>query len=134
MNELYELIVQRDEDVKEAIGRFVLEQGWESAYISGAIGSVRDLRFTTPNGMDFPPKVEVTPCTGPGEVLAFTGEIMKRERMDPALEQIYKDPGPLFVHIHASVAVAGGHVYGGGFQHGIAFRSLKVYIQQMNTK
>lgn len=134
MSEICELVIEKDGDIKASIAEFILGQGWESAYISGAIGSVRDVRFTTPSGMDFPPVVEVTPCVGPGEVLAFTGEIMKRELMDPALNQIYKDPGPLFVHIHASVAVAGGHVYGGGFQQGTAFRALKVYLQQMNNK
>ncbi|MEG0167259.1 MAG: DNA-binding protein [Ruthenibacterium sp.] len=131
MGTVYELVVQKDEDVKDVIEKFVLEKGWESAYISGAIGSARDVTFTAPVSMDFPPKVGNTLCVGPGEVLAFTGEITKRELMDPALEAIYKDAGPLFIHIHASMAVAGGHVYGGGFKAGKAFRAVKIYIQQI---
>lgn len=111
----------------------MLERGWEDAYISGAIGSVRDAEFTTPIGMELPPKVGTAICTGPGEVLAFTGEIMNREQMDPALKGIYKDTtSPLLIHIHASVAVSGGHVYGGGFQNGNAFQGLKIYIQHQD--
>ncbi|MEG2958621.1 MAG: DNA-binding protein [Oscillospiraceae bacterium] len=126
-----ELIVGKDQDLKSKINEFMLEKGWESAYISGAIGSIRDFRLTTPTSMDFPPTAVATPCIGPGEVLSFTGEIMKRELMDPALQKVYTEQGPLFVHIHASVATAGGHVYGGGFQSGIAFRAVKIYLWQM---
>ncbi|MEG1777342.1 MAG: DUF296 domain-containing protein, partial [Angelakisella sp.] len=82
--------------------------------------------------MGFPIQTESTKCTGPAELLSFTGEIMKRELMDPELSSVYKDSGPLFIHIHASVAVTGGHVYGGGFKGGKAFRSAKIYIQQIS--
>ncbi len=64
-------------------------------------------------------------------MLSFTGEVMTMERMDPALRGVYKGDGPLFVHLHASVATAGAHVYGGGFHGGKAFRSLKVYLQEV---
>lgn len=127
----HEIIVNAGEDIKEGIERFMLEMEWPSAYISGAIGSVRDLALTTPVGLELPPKVAVTPCVGPGEVLAFTGEVMKREFMDPSLKDIYKEDGPLFIHVHTSVATAGGHVFGGGMKYGKAFRALKIYIQQI---
>ncbi|MEG2082182.1 MAG: DUF296 domain-containing protein, partial [Oscillospiraceae bacterium] len=123
MGNIHELIVGRDQDIKEAISTFMLEKGWESAYISGAIGSVKELVFTTPIGMDLPIQTQSTNCTGPAELLSFIGEIMKSELMDPELSSVYKDLGPLFIHIHASVAVTGGHVYGGGFKSGKTFRS-----------
>lgn len=125
-----ELLVQRDEDVREKVETFLLEKGWERAYICGAIGSVKDVTVTAPEGSSYPPKVGKTYCAGPGEILAFTGEIMKKEEMDPDLAGIYQEEGPYFIHIHASFAISGGHVYGGGFFRGKAFRCLKIYIQQ----
>lgn len=129
--QIHELIVERDQDVKAAVEAFVLEKGWQNAYISGAIGSVYGVVFTAPVDSSYPPRVERTAVNGPGEMLAFTGEVMTMDRMDPALKNVYKGDGPLFIHIHASMAVAGAHVYGGGFQAGRAFRSLKVYIQEV---
>lgn len=130
---VHELNIGKGQDIKSAIEAFVLEKKWENVYISGAIGSVIDTKFTTPVDDSFPPKVSVV-GTGnqPGEMLSFTGEIMARERMDPALKEIYKGDGPLFIHIHASVAVAGSHVYGGGLSSGKAFRALKVYLQPID--
>lgn len=131
MTKTHELIVEKNEDIKEAINKFVLEKGWESAYISGAIGSIRDVELTTPINMNIPPKVETFSTEGPAEVLAFVGEIMKMEKMDPALKGIYSSDGQsLFIHIHASIALAGSKVYGGGFKIGKAFRKLKIYIQE----
>lgn len=131
MTDIYEIIIGRGEDIKEAITAFVLDKGWTSAYISGGIGSVQEVCLTTPVDGTFPPVTEDTHCPGPGELLAFTGEIMKRELMDPALEGVYKEQGPLFVHIHASAAFRGGQVRGGGFHQGKAFRAVKVYIRPM---
>jgi len=131
MGQIYELTVGKDQDIKAAIEAFVLEKGWQNVYISGAIGSVYGVKFTAPANDAYPPQVERTLCQGPAEMLSFTGEVMAMERMDPALRGVYKEEGPLFVHIHASVATAGAHVYGGGFQSGKAFRSLKVYLQEV---
>ena len=131
MGQLHELVIAKDQDIKAAIEAFVLEKGWQNVYISGAIGSVYGQEFTTPADSSYPPQVERTLCQGPGEMLSFTGEVMTMERMDPALRGVYKGDGPLFVHLHASVATAGAHVYGGGFHGGKAFRSLKVYLQEV---
>ena len=131
MGQVCELIVGKDQDIKGAIEAFVLEKGWQNVYISGASGSVYGVEFTAPADGSYPPKVERTLCQGPGEMLAFTGEVMTIDRMDPALKGVYQGEGPLFIHIHASVATAGAHVYGGGFQTGKAFRSLKVYLQEV---
>lgn len=125
----FEINVRKDENIREKIRDFVLEKGWENAYISGAIGSVKDVTFATPKTGIFPPEIDKTLYHGPGEILAFTGEIMKIERMDPGLKGIYDMREPLFIHIHASMAISGGHVYGGGFHSGKAFRCLKVYIR-----
>lgn len=109
-----------------------MEKGWENAYISGAIGSLYEFELTTPISMELPPKVEILKFEGPAEVLAFTGEIIKREKMDPALQGIYLNKNdPVFIHIHTSVAVAGSKVHGGGFLKGKAFRKLKVFIQEV---
>ena len=63
------------------------------------------------------------------ELLSFTGEIMRRECVDPALLAVYPDKtSPLFVHIHASCATAGGHVMGGGMRAGRAFRAVRVFM------
>ena len=131
MGQVCELIVGKDQDIKGAIEALVLEKGWQNVYISGAIGSVYGVEFTAPADGSYPPQVERTLCQGPGEMLAFTGEEMTIDRMDPALKGVYQGEGPLFIHIHASVATAGAHVYGGGFQTGKAFRSLKVYLQEV---
>ena len=125
---MVELEIDRDENIKSAIGEFILAQGWERAVICGAVGSVRDVTLTTPIGFELPPKVMKTPCDGPGEVLAFTGEIMKTELIDPMLRKIYSSDEPLFIHIHMSLAIAGSHVYGGGLDSGRAFRGLRVFF------
>ena len=132
MSEVCELVIGRGQDIKSAIEAFILEKGWDNVYISGAIGSVCEARFTAPVSDAFPPQVEVNETGSlPGEMLSFTGEVMAREKMDPALKEIYKGDGPLFVHIHASMALCGNRVCGGGFQGGKAFRSLKVYMQKL---
>ena len=69
------------------------------------------------------------PAEGAAEVLSLTGEVMKREKMDPALQSVYKDTEcPLFVHIHISCAHRDGSVRGGGLAAGNAFRSLRIFM------
>ena len=57
MGQVCELIVGKDQDIKAAIEAFVLEKGWQNVYISGAIGSVYGLEFTTPADSSYPPQV-----------------------------------------------------------------------------
>lgn len=129
MDRLYDVTVPAGEDIRKGIERFVMEQGWESAAVLGAVGSVQELVFTTPVENQLPLRTMATPCHGAAEILSFTGEVMKREHMDPALQAIYQDKeSPLFVHIHASCATAGGHVSGGGLADGKAFRALRVFL------
>lgn len=127
--ELYEVTVKSGESIKEVVSRYVLEQGWESVYLTGAVGSVIDCRFTTPTENELPLRTISVSSRGAAELLTFVGEVMKREKMDPELKAVYKDKiSPLFVHIHASAATAGGHVIGGGLADGKAFRAVRVFM------
>ena len=153
MSRIYEVTVEAGQDLKGGITDYVLKQGWTSVYISGAVGSVIDMAYTTPVRDELPLKTVSRARAGAAEMLSFTGEVMTRERMDPALESIYPDKEcPLFVHIHVSCAYNSGesqtlrsgeccgespslrsgeccgNVYGGGLAAGKAFRSLRVFM------
>lgn len=129
MAELYEVTVKTGEDIRQVITDYVLEKGWESVYVIGAIGSVIDMSFTAPIENTLPLRTASTPCNGAAELVALTGEVMLRERMDPALATVYTDTtNPLFVHLHACCATAGGHMMGGGLKAGKAFRAVRVFM------
>lgn len=50
--------------------------------------------------------------------------------MDEDLKAVYpKTDSPLFIHIHASCARAGGQVMGGGLRGGRAFRKLRIFVR-----
>jgi predicted DNA-binding protein with PD1-like motif len=126
---LFEVTVKSGEDIKETIVNFILEHQWEEAYISGAVGSVIHMAFTTPLLDTLPLKTTKQTVEGAAEVLSFVGEVMKREYMDPALESVYPDKdSPLFVHIHVACAYRGGKVTGGGLAAGKAFRTLRIFL------
>ncbi|MGL5433911.1 MAG: PPC domain-containing DNA-binding protein [Lachnospiraceae bacterium] len=134
MSHLYDIIIPTGKDIRAAIIDYVLAKGWEAAAILGAVGSVQEMTFTTPVENELPLKTGSTPCHGAAEILSFTGEIMKREKMDPELESVYQDKSsPLFVHVHASCAIAGGHVCGGGLKSGKAFRELRVFLVPLKS-
>jgi predicted DNA-binding protein with PD1-like motif len=125
-----ELTIPRGQDILPALERYVLDRGWDDVVVVHAIGSVKDLLFACPVEDELPLRVAVTPGHGAAEILSFTGEIMTKEKMDPELEAVYPDrESPLFVHIHASCARAGGQVMGGGLRGGKAFRSLRVFLR-----
>ena len=129
MPEIFEVTVKSGEDIRQVISDYVIEKGWQSVMIPAAIGSVIGMEFTTPIQNELPLKTAVTPCHDAAELLSFTGEIMRRECVDPALLAVYPDKtSPLFVHIHASCATAGGHVMGGGMRAGRAFRAVGVFM------
>ena len=132
MSGMFEVTVKSGEDLRGAITAFVLEKGWKNVLIPCAIGSVIDMVFTTPVENTLPLKTARTPVSGAAELLSLTGEIMTKDRMDPALSAVYKDDGPLFVHIHASCATAGGHVCGGGLAGGKAFRAVRVFLMPLD--
>lgn len=134
MSGLYDIIIPAGKEIRDTIIAYVLAKGWEEAVILGAVGSVQDMTFTAPTENELPLRTGSTPCHGAAEILSFTGEIMKREKMDPVLESVYPDKSsPLFVHVHASCASAGGHVCGGGLKSGKAFRELRVFLVPLNS-
>ena len=124
-----EVVISQGEDIKKAIERYLLLQQENKFYIIGAVGSVIDMVFTTPAQNHLPLRCLKMPVYGAAEIIQFCGEVMPIEDMDPALAAIYPDKdGPLFIHIHAACATAGGHVTGGGLSAGKAFRSLRVFM------
>lgn len=132
---IYEIFIPRNGDILETIESFVLKKGWQEAIIINAIGSVLDLSFANPVCDELPLRIGLTPCHGASEIVAFTGEIMVKERMDIELKTVYPNTeSPLFIHIHASCARAGGQVMGGGLRKGRAFRSLRVFITPEDEK
>lgn len=134
MEEVYEVTVESGQNIKEVITDYVLKMGWEDVYISGAIGSVTEMSYTTPSKNELPLQTVSLAVNGAAEVVGFTGEVMKIERMDPMLRRVY--PGgdnPLFVHIHVSCAYKDG-VRGGGLAEGKAFRALRVFMLPLAPK
>lgn len=128
-HKIYELNIGSGEDIKESVAAFVLEHGWENVYLMGGIGSVTDVAVTNPIRNELPLTTASIPVHGAAELLSLTGEVMARNRMDPALEAVYPDKtAPLFVHIHVSVGASGGHVSGGGLFKGRAFRSVRIFM------
>jgi predicted DNA-binding protein with PD1-like motif len=132
MNTRFRIAVERDEEIRPKIAAFLRAQGWKNAYISGAIGSVTDMRYVVP--VQWPAKLEVITCRLPAELLSFTGELLPLGEVPPPLKQMYADElaastEDYFIHIHASAAVAGAHVYGGGFLSGRALRGVTVFIE-----
>ena len=129
MAELYELNLKTGEDIRQSISDYILKMGWESVYVIGAIGSVIDMVYTTPVENTLPLRTAGTPCSGAAELVSMTGEVMKREYMDPALASVYTDTeNPLFVHLHVCCATAGGHMMGGGLKSGKAFRAVRIFM------
>lgn len=127
--EIYEVTVRSGESIKKVVSDYILRQGWESVYLTGAIGSVIGCEFTFPAENKLPLKIGTVAEHDAAELVSFVGEVMKREKMDLALENVYKDKtSPLFIHIHASVAAAGGRVIGGGLTDGKAFRAVRVFM------
>ena len=130
MTDFAEVFIDQGQDIRKTIEAFVIEKGWKEVIVVNAIGSVKDLILAAPISNELPLKVGRTPCYGAAEILSFTGEVMVKEKMDPQLRQVYPDTdSPLFIHIHASCARAGGLVMGGGWWGGTAFRSLRVFLR-----
>ncbi|MCD8361757.1 MAG: DNA-binding protein [Lachnospiraceae bacterium] len=129
MNGLYEVTVPRGADILRTITAFIESKGWENVYITGAVGSVINTVYNVPIDDSIPMHLAKVQCPEAAEIVGFTGEVMKRERMDPELAKVYPDKtSPLFVHIHASCALREGRVIGGGLRGGQAFRSLRVFL------
>lgn len=132
---IYEVIVKQGEDIKKTVTEFILQQDWKNVYVTGAIGSVIDVELTTPCRNSLPLRCTRVKVDSAAEMIQLCGEVMPIECMDPDLEEIYPDKdSPLFVHLHASVAVSGGIVSGGGLVAGKAFRALRVFMVPLEKK
>lgn len=124
------LKMERGQQVKAEIEKYLKSQEIKRCFIVGAIGSVMDVRLSVPIDAQFPPTVERYAFEGPGEVVSFIGEIMEKSEMDPALRNVYgADPSDYFIHIHASVAFEDAVVRGGGFVDAKVFRGLTLLFQ-----
>ncbi|MEG0368999.1 MAG: DNA-binding protein [Hungatella sp.] len=127
--QLHEIIVGKGQDIKATLESYLIEHGIRDAYVSGGVGSVCDLVLQAPENTEMPLKLGQFTCKLPAEILSLSGEIMGRESMDEGMKRAYPENGsPLFIHLHASVAISGGHVYGGGLVSGQALRLLKIYL------
>lgn len=126
---IHELIIERDEDLRTCLDKYMLQMRFTHAYISGAVGSIRDVTLAAPAEMTIPPKLTLTHCEGPAEITSLVGDIYLRPLAPP--DELFMDPendSPLFAHIHMALAIAGGRTYGGGFRQGRAFRRIKLYV------
>lgn len=131
--ELYEVTVNRGEDVRQTITDYVLEKNWNEAIIIGAVGSMIDSAYNAPADNSIPMNLVTNACPNAAEIVGFNGEIMKREKMDENLAKVYKDKtSPFFVHIHACCATGDGRLYGGGLVKGKAFRSIRVFLTPLS--
>lgn len=129
MKGLYEVTVDRGEDIRQVLSEYILEKNWEEVFIVGAIGSIIDSAYNAPADNRIPMNLVTVECPEAAELLSFHGEVMKRERMDENLARVYRDKtSPLFIHIHASCAAGGGAMYGGGLVKGRAFRSIRIFM------
>ncbi|MCI8742695.1 MAG: DNA-binding protein [Lachnospiraceae bacterium] len=129
MKGLYEVTVDRGEDIRQVLSDYILEKNWEEVFIVGAIGSIIDSAYNAPADNRIPMNLVTVECPEAAELLSFHGEVMKRERMDENLARVYRDKtSPLFIHIHASCAAGGGAMYGGGLVKGRAFRSIRIFM------
>ncbi len=129
MSELLVLSLGANEDIKQSIVAFLKKHRIEKAFICGAVGSARDLLFVAPEAMTIPPNLRKTRVEGPVEIVSFTGEAMDVSEMEDKLKALYKNlEGDCFLHLHASVAHAGGSVIGGGFWEGKSFMLLNIYM------
>ena len=132
-NKVYEVTVPQGAEIKPVLEKFILQHGWKNVYVTGAIGSVIEMVFTTPVQNHLPLRCGKVPVSAAGEIVQFCGEVMPIEKMPPELEDIYPDKdSPLFIHIHAACAIAGGHVFGGGLSAGRAFRALRIFMQLLD--
>ena len=129
MKGLYEVTVDRGEDIRQVLSDYILEKNWEEVFIVGAIGSIIDSAYNAPADNRIPMNLVTVECPEAAELLSFHGDVMKRERMDENLARVYRDKtSPLFIHIHASCAAGGGAMYGGGLVKGRAFRSIRIFM------
>ena len=129
MNDLLQLIVPAGANIKKTLMDYLVTNNLSNVYIIGAIGSAKNVCIASPVEPDLPLRTVEVPFRVACEVVGFTGEVMMWEDVDPLLKAMYPDKDdPLFLHIHVAAVLAGGHMFGGGFRGGEAFRSLRIFM------
>lgn len=113
---LHVLSLQKGDSVKESIEAFVAEKGWQKAIVTGALGSVVDVKVGNAKTHTIPPEVNYTHIEGPFEILSFCGEVVKKE------------DDSWFTHIHMAGSKADATVFGGGMQKATVFLGLQVFL------
>lgn len=129
LSNVYECIIGCDADIRTELDKFIVAHGWNHVYISGAIGSIKEAVMTAPTEATLPPVVGFTTYKGVAEVSSFVGYTYKRD-IAPK-EELMLDShtdSPLYVHIHASFGIVGGHTYAGGFRDGKTFRAMNIFM------
>lgn len=129
MESLLQVLVPSGASIKKTIMDYLLAHNLTNVYIIGAIGSAKNVRIAAPVEPELPLRTVEVPFPVACEIVGFTGEVMVWEDVDSVIKAMYPDKeDPLFLHIHVAAALAGGHVFGGGFRGGEAFRSLRVFM------
>jgi predicted DNA-binding protein with PD1-like motif len=134
MGKDFEVVIERGEDIREVISAFILSKGLENVYVSGAVGSAWDFLLTTPRNNTYPIEIESFTHCDVCEIVSMVGEAMSWDLVDASLREVYPKPAnDFFVHLHISLATIGGNVIGGGLRKGKAFRSVRVFLTDLNT-
>ncbi len=129
MMEFAEMTVERGEDIKQSIVDYLAANKIKTALFLNAIGSAKDLVIANPEQHELPLTPSQTTFREACEVVSLSGEAMPWEECDPMLAKVFPDRDlPLFLHLHVSAAIAGGHTFSGGLWGGTAFRSLRVFM------
>ncbi len=129
MMEFAEMTIERGEDIKKTIVDYLMVNKIKTALFLNAIGSAKDLVIANPEEHELPLKPVPTIFHEACEVVSLSGEAMDWKECDPMLLKVYPDRDlPIFLHLHVSAAIIGGHTFSGGLWGGTAFRSLRVFM------
>ena len=129
MIRLSEVTVKTGEDILQKLELFVINQQWSTVVVTNAIGLVKDLILATPVSNELSLSINTEPCNGTAEILTFTGEIMRKEFMDPQLKEVCPQrESSLYIHIQTACTKPGGEVISGGLWGGRAFQELRIFL------
>ena len=62
MKGLYEVTVDRGEDIRQVLSDYILEKNWEEVFIAGAIGSIIDSAYNAPADNRIPMNLVTVEC------------------------------------------------------------------------
>ena len=129
MMEFAEMTVKQGQDIKKSIMEWLVENKVKNAIFLNAIGSAKDLTVSNPLEHELPLKAVGTTFHEACEVTSLSGEACSWDACDPTLLKVYPNrTDPMFLHLHISGAIIGGHTFGGGLWGGNAFRALRVFM------